>query len=159
MFSKSKDDKVTNPVAGSTSRSERPSRASGAATPSIIGADVRIVGNISTMGEVQVDGEIEGDLQCGNLTMGEQGSVIGSVEAESAILKGRIEGKIRAKKVRLEKTSVLIGDVYHESLSVEAGAQLSGQVIHASQEGRAETKNTAQKNTDSDAPQAVKAVS
>lgn len=156
MFSKSKDNKAVNSMVGSTSRSDRPARTAGAATPSIIGADVRIMGNISTIGEVQVDGEIEGDLQCGNLTMGEQGSVTGSVEADSAIIKGRIEGKIRAKKIRLEKTAVLLGDVYHESLSVEAGAQLSGQVIHASQEGTASGAKAKAANADEE--QTVKAV-
>ena len=134
MFSKPKDDKAANPVASSSQRSERAGRSSGTATPSIIGSDVRIVGNFSTLGEVQVDGEIEGDLHCGSLTMGDQGSVSGSIEAEQAIIKGRVDGRIRAKKVRLEKTAVINGDLFHDSLSVEAGARLSGQVVHSSQE-------------------------
>ncbi|MGF1604850.1 MAG: polymer-forming cytoskeletal protein [Rhodothalassiaceae bacterium] len=125
-------------MANQTPRSDRPLRANATGTPSIIGSDVRIVGNVSTLGELQVDGEIEGDLQCGSLTMGEQGSVNGSVEAESAIVKGRIDGRIRAKKIRLEKTALVNGDLYHESLSVEAGARLSGQVVHASQEDKAQ---------------------
>lgn len=137
MFSKSKDEKTVSPMANTPQRPERPARAAPAGTPSIIGSDVRIVGNIATLGELQVDGEIEGDLSCGSLTMGEQGAVVGSIEADSAIIKGRVDGRVRAKKIRLEKTALVNGDLYHESLSVEAGARLSGQVVHASQEADA----------------------
>lgn len=133
MFSnKSKDGKTGNDTMAKQT-SARPARPSANGTsPSIISADVRIEGHVTTKGELQLDGEVEGDIQCGAITMGDQGAVIGSIQAENAVIKGRVEGRIRAKQVRLEKSAHVDGDVHHESLSVEAGAQLTGQVVHAS---------------------------
>lgn len=110
-----------------------PSPRPGAApTPSIVGADVHIEGNVKTVGELQLDGSITGDLACGSLVMGESGAVDGTIAAESVTVRGSVKGEIRAKSVRLEKSAVVEGDVYHESLSVEAGAKLTGRFAHTS---------------------------
>jgi len=101
-------------------------------TPSIVGADVHIEGNVKTMGELQLDGSITGDLACGSLVMGESGTVDGTIAADNVTVRGTVKGEIRAKSVRLEKSAVVEGDVYHESLSVEAGAKLTGRFAHTS---------------------------
>jgi len=101
-------------------------------TPSIIGADVHIEGNVKTMGELQLDGSITGDLACGSLVMGESGTVNGTIAADNVTVRGTVKGEIRAKSVRLETSAVVEGDVYHESLSVEAGAKLTGRFAHTS---------------------------
>ena len=113
------DDKEENPVANNYPRP------SGAA-PSIIGIDVKLTGNLITVGEVQFDGHIEGDLQCGSLTIGESATIDGSVVAETVIIHGTLSGTIRAKVVRLERTSKVLGDVFHEDLSIESGAHIEG---------------------------------
>jgi cytoskeletal protein CcmA (bactofilin family) len=99
--------------------------------PSIIGSDVHIEGNVKTSGELQLDGKVKGDINCGSLVMGETGSVKGLVKADSVTVRGNVEGEIRSKTVRLEKSAVVNGDVYHENLSVEAGAKLSGRFAHS----------------------------
>ncbi|WP_020399119.1 bactofilin family protein [Kordiimonas gwangyangensis] len=101
-------------------------------TPSIIGSDVEIEGNVRTVGELQLDGAIHGDLTCGGLVMGESGAVKGSISADNVTIRGKVNGEIRARSVRLEKSAVVDGDVYHESLSVEAGAKLTGRFAHTS---------------------------
>lgn len=107
-------------------------RAGVAPTPSIIGADVQIVGNVNTVGELQLDGNITGDLVCGSLVMGESGAVEGTISADTVTVRGKVSGQIKAKSVHLEKSAVVDGDVYHESLSVEAGARLTGRFAHSS---------------------------
>jgi len=127
MFSKSKDD-MKKPMSN-----PNPSPRTGAApTPSIVGSDVHIEGNVKTVGELQLDGSITGDLACGSLVMGESGTVDGTIAAETVTVRGTVKGEIRAKSVRLEKSAVVEGDVYHESLSVEAGAKLTGRFSHTS---------------------------
>lgn len=143
MFSKSKSEKTASTM-GTGSRT---TRTVGGGSPSIIGADVHIQGNLTTAGELQIDGQVEGDIKCGSLTMGENGSVSGSIDADSAVIKGRIEGKVQAKQVRLEKSAHVDGDIFHETLSVEAGAQLTGKVIYASREPEAPAKLTASSDT------------
>ena len=88
--------------------------------------------NVKTVGELQLDGSITGDLVCGSLVMGETGKVNGTISAETVTVRGAVTGEIRAKSVRLEKSAVVEGDVYHESLSVEAGAKLTGRFAHTS---------------------------
>lgn len=128
MFSKSKD-KAANQAITETRNRMLKSRAAGA--PSIIGSDVKIVGNLTAAGELQLDGIVEGDVKCGALTMGEHGQVAGSITADTIVVRGRVEGKIRARSVRLEKTSRICGDVWHETLSIEAGAFIEGKFVHA----------------------------
>ncbi|MFC3050950.1 bactofilin family protein [Kordiimonas pumila] len=102
------------------------------ATPSIIASDVEIKGNIKTSGELQLDGTIIGDLACGGLAMGETGSVVGTIIADTVSIRGTVKGEVRARSVRLEQSAVIEGDIYHESLSVEAGAKLTGHFAHTS---------------------------
>jgi cytoskeletal protein CcmA (bactofilin family) len=128
MFSKSNDKKANQPITDTRNRMSKP-RSAGA--PSIIGSDVKIVGNLTAAGELQLDGIVEGDVKCGALTMGEHGQVAGSVTADTIVVRGRVEGKIRARSVRLEKTSKISGDVWHETLSIEAGAHIDGKFVHA----------------------------
>ena len=98
-------------------------------TPSIIGGDVQLKGNLRTVGEVQFDGRIEGDLNCGSLTIGESAEVTGGVVADTVVIHGTLMGTIRAKRVRLERSSKVIGDVWHEDISIESGAHIEGQFV------------------------------
>ncbi|TNE62025.1 MAG: polymer-forming cytoskeletal protein [Alphaproteobacteria bacterium] len=125
MFVKSKED-MKKPV----SNNAPAPRPGVVPTPSIIGSDVQIEGNVRTQGELQLDGSIVGDLSCGGLVMGESGSVSGTITADTVTIRGHINGEIRARSVRLEKSAVVEGDVYHESLSVESGAKLTGRFAH-----------------------------
>jgi len=103
-----------------------------APTPSIVGSDVQIEGNIKTDGELQLDGSIIGDLSCGGLVMGETGKVKGTITADNVTIRGSVQGEIRARTVRLDKNATVEGNVFHESLSVEAGAKLTGHFAHTS---------------------------
>ncbi len=109
-----------------------PPRGNSNSTPSIIGSDVTITGNISTAGELQLDGSIDGDLVCGSLVMGEEGSVRGTIKADKVVVRGAVKGEIRARSVRLESSAIIEGDVLHETLSVEAGAKLTGKFCYTS---------------------------
>jgi len=94
--------------------------------PSIISSDVVIKGNVTTSGEIQLDGTIEGDVKTKNLTIGEHGTVKGKVDADDVIVKGTVNGSIKGRSVRLEKTAKLTGDICHQTLSIEAGAFIEG---------------------------------
>ncbi|MFT6582429.1 MAG: bactofilin family protein [Alphaproteobacteria bacterium] len=79
------------------------------APPSVIGADLRITGAMSTEGAVRVDGVVNGD-----------------VEAEVLKLEGAINGVVTADAVYLMSTARMRGDVIHAKLSVEGGAMVDG---------------------------------
>ena len=95
-------------------------------SPSIIGADCALTGDINSQGEVHVDGRVHGDVRCGFLVIGEQGAIIGEINAETVRVLGSVTGQISAKAVELAKTARVVGDITHDSLSVEAGAHVEG---------------------------------
>ena len=96
------------------------------AVPSIVSADLAIEGNLTSTGEVQVDGSVSGDIRCKALIVGVKGSVVGEVVAQTVRMHGSIKGMVRAKSVFLASTARMAGDVEHESLAIEPGAYLEG---------------------------------
>ncbi len=95
---------------------------------SIIANGVTIRGAVDAEGaELQVDGEIDGNVRAGSLTVGDTGLVKGDLVAESVLVNGRIEGSVRARKVQLAKNAHVQGDITHQSLAVEMGAVFEGQ--------------------------------
>ena len=61
--------------------------------PSIIGEDLTIRGNVTCKGEIQIDGEIEGDIRCGSLLLGDKSQVTGGVAAEDVIVRGHMSDR------------------------------------------------------------------
>ena len=94
--------------------------------PSIIGEDLMITGNVTSKGEIQVDGEIQGDVQCGSLLLGDKSQITGCVLAEDVVVRGRVTGSIRGLRVTLQAQSHVEGDIYHQSLAIEQGAYFEG---------------------------------
>src|SRR5262249_19101306 len=95
---------------------------------SIIANGVKITGSLEADGaEVQIDGEIEGNIRGGSLTIGDTGMVKGDIVSEAVLVNGRVEGSVRARKVQLARNAHVLGDIVHQSLSVEMGAVFEGQ--------------------------------
>jgi len=94
--------------------------------PSVIGEDLTITGNVTSKGEIQVDGTIEGDVNCGSLLLGDKSQISGCVIAEDVVVRGRVMGSIRGLRVTLQAQSHVEGDIYHQSLAIEQGAYFEG---------------------------------
>jgi len=94
--------------------------------PSIIGEDLAITGNVISKGEVQVDGQIEGDVHCGSLIVGEKAEITGGIVAEDVVVRGRVMGSIRGVRVTMQASSHVEGDVFHKALAIEQGAFFEG---------------------------------
>ena len=106
------------------SKSPRPS--AGKMVPSIIGEDLTITGNVTSKGEIQVDGEIKGDIHCSSLLLGEKSQVRGEIVAEEIVVRGRLVGSIKGLRVTLQGPSQVEGDIFHQSLAIEQGAYFEG---------------------------------
>ena len=94
--------------------------------PSIISANLKIVGNLVSDGDVQVDGLIEGDVNSRSLTVSENASIHGQVEADRVRIHGTVHGQIKAINVAMGPTARVVGDVIHTNLVIESGAFLEG---------------------------------
>lgn len=125
MFKTSKDDSPRSDNATAVTRRSHNDEA-----PSIIGTSVSLTGNLDSKGEIQLDGKIVGDVSCTTLSLGESGSITGLIAADTVIIRGTVDGEIRGKSVRLDKSAQVTGDIYHTTLSIEAGATVSGHFMH-----------------------------
>lgn len=134
MFSKTKDSSST--PESFTSTSSEPKRSTGKGVPSIISADLRITGNLKSDGDIQVDGHVEGDIDSATLTIGEGAHVKGHISCESVRVCGTVDGAVKAKSVVMAKTARVIGDIIHDSLAIEAGAFIEGNIKRLEGAGR-----------------------
>lgn len=112
------------------SKDTKDSGKAAAKVPSIISENLRIVGDLVSEGDVQVDGMIEGDIRARSLTLSEGAVVKGQVEADEMHIRGTVEGQISGGHVELGRTARVTGDVVHEVLSIEAGAFIDGHCRH-----------------------------
>lgn len=99
--------------------------------PSIISADLEVQGNLIASGDIQIDGTVHGDVRSGSLTVGEKATINGEVVADDLVVRGRIVGSIRGRRVQLCSTCHVEGDILHEALAVETGAFFEGNCRHS----------------------------
>ena len=96
------------------------------AAPSIVSADLRIIGDIFSDGDIQIEGIVEGDVRTNAIVVGDHALVKGSIHCEEARIRGSVEGAIYARSVQLARNSRVRGDIVHEQISIEAGAYIDG---------------------------------
>lgn len=148
MFSKTKDSSsIPEPLTSTSSEPKRSTTQSG--VPSIISADLRITGNLKSDGDIQVDGHVEGDIDSATLTIGEGAHVKGHISCESVRVCGTVDGAVKAKSVVMAKTARVIGDIIHDSLAIEAGAFIEGNIKRLEGAGRASTVSSSGPSTSS----------
>lgn len=95
--------------------------------PSVISADVNILGNIISDGVLDIDGRVDGNIKCRSATIRRNGRIMGDIVAESVQVFGEVVGTIKAQEVSLFATCRVEGVIMHESLTIEDGAFVDGQ--------------------------------
>ena len=85
-------------------------------------------GQITSTGDIQIDGILDGDLRSHAVTVGQDAHITGELAGETVTIRGRVDGTIRARQVHLCATCEVNGDIYHEALAIETGAHLNGTV-------------------------------
>lgn len=120
--------KVEKPVAPSSApvKFSKPLKGSSQMVPSVIGEDLTVEGNIISKGEVQLEGEVKGNIHCTSLVIGDKALVEGGVVADDVIVRGRVVGSLRGHRVTLQSSSHVEGDIFHQSLAIEQGAFFEG---------------------------------
>ncbi len=105
---------------------ERLSKTRRPAAPSILSNDVEVEGDIVSEGDLHISGSVKGDVTARKLTLGEGGSITGAVEADVAVIAGRLDGRLTATSVTLTSTAHVVADVTQVSLLIEQGAVFEG---------------------------------
>ncbi len=142
MFSKSNKGSPSGGASAGVPSSKPQNTRSAGGVPSILSSEMRLIGDIVSEGDLQVDGSVEGDVRCQTLTIGEHGSLTGEVHAETVRLHGKVTGQVFGRTVYLSKTARMVGDVAHESLAIEPGAFMEGHCRHMEDPMRHEGKRS-----------------
>lgn len=116
MFSKTADPTAAPPRPGP----------GGNASRSVLGSDLRITGEITSSGTVEVMGEIDGNLTAGTLTIGHEGRVSGSIRAHTVEVKGRVDGTVDTDSFTMRSSAQVAADIAYGSLVIESGALIEG---------------------------------
>ena len=93
---------------------------------SVIGSDLKVVGNMYSDGDIQVEGTVEGDIACAALTVGQYAQIKGSISAETLEILGSVRGKVKATSVELATTAKAACDIDYCVLSIQEGAVVDG---------------------------------
>ncbi|HEX2760467.1 MAG TPA: polymer-forming cytoskeletal protein [Rhizomicrobium sp.] len=93
---------------------------------SVISKALKITGQLESTEDIQIDGQIDGDVRGVGVKIGQNARVKGSVYGDEVELAGTIEGKIESKKVILTATAHMTGDVVHQEIKIESGAYIAG---------------------------------
>jgi len=101
-----------------------------AATPTFIGADSVVVGDIRGPGPFVVSGEVHGDGELdGGLNLSVTGSWHGNVQAQQAIVAGKIFGGLIVRdKLEIGYTAVIRGRVSARTIAIAKGAIVDGDI-------------------------------
>ena len=101
---------------------------------SVLGQDITISGQqlvLKTKGSLLIAGHIQGDVQGESVTVGETGSVAGTITARTITVQGEVRGALRGSAVILNATSRVDGDIVKQTLAIAEGAQFDGSVRRA----------------------------
>ncbi len=108
-----------------------PHRVAESASTATIGKAVKIVGQIYTKEDLNVDGDVEGTIEStdNKVTIGTTGRVQASVKAREVVIFGQVQGNVEAvDKVDIRREAKLIGDITTARISIEDGALFKGSI-------------------------------
>ena len=96
--------------------------------PSLLSSDLFIKGNLTTSGDIQIEGEVEGNIKASLLTVGQNAKIKGEINTNELIINGFVSGTIRSKKVTLTSSAKVEGDIIHNTIAIETGAHFEGSI-------------------------------
>ncbi len=109
----------------------------------IINAGTSIVGDISSEGDLRIDGSVKGTITVkSKLVLGPSCKVDGDVKAANCDVSGNVNGNMQiAELLTVKATAKVVGDISSQKLVIESGAEFNGR----SQMGISKSSNGAQK--------------
>ena len=96
--------------------------------PSIISNNLIINGDLVSKGNVEIEGEIKGNITADLISIRETGKVNGDIKAKTINIKGCFNGKAIAEKINISEHAKLNGELEYVSLAVDYGANINCQL-------------------------------
>ena len=99
------------------------------ASASLIGAGTTMKGDITSNGDLRIDGVLVGNIHCSaKVVIGANGVVEGDINGQTADIMGKVTGTIKVKDLlQLKGGSHLNGNIQATKLQIEPTANFNGQ--------------------------------
>ena len=107
---------------------------SGSATStgrSVFSSDLKVTGEVSSGGTLEILGEVDGNVSARGLLIGAEGRVSGTVQADTIEVRGHLEGKVATNDFTLRAPAEVAADVTYRVLVIESGASIEGHFARA----------------------------
>jgi len=119
--------KTADPTSAPTPPAPRPGTPpAGNAARSVLAADLRITGEITSSGAIDLLGQIDGTLAARSLVVGTEGRFTGTVTADTVEVKGRLDGKVTSDAFTMRASAQVTADVVYQTVIIESGATIEG---------------------------------
>lgn len=93
---------------------------------SVIADDLHIKGEVTTLGDIELKGTLEGEVTCRTLLIAEDAKVEGKATAEKVVVRGAVDGQINGIRVTLTSSAKVKGELICKALSVDEEAYFDG---------------------------------
>lgn len=93
---------------------------------SVIADDLHIKGEVTTSGDIELKGTINGEVTCRTLLIAEDAKVEGTATAEKVVVRGTVDGQINGIRVTLSSSARVTGELVCKALSVDEEAYFDG---------------------------------
>jgi len=107
---------------------EEPQRAPKNLPDASVPFDTTFTGDIETKAGVRIDGAVKGNITAaGNVTIGSDGSIEGTVTGKDVNIAGQVTGNLNSfGTVQMLAGAKLVGDLQAASIAIEQGAYFKG---------------------------------
>jgi cytoskeletal protein CcmA (bactofilin family) len=105
--------------------------AQGPAHSTYLGASITLTGELRAGESLRIDGKVKGEIHGDELiTIGEKGAVHAAIEGDTVVIAGEVQGDITARrKITLESTARVTGDLSTPGIVIQEGARLEGRIV------------------------------
>jgi cytoskeletal protein CcmA (bactofilin family) len=118
----------------SKSKSETTETVVPTGSASLIGSGTSLKGDITSSGDLRIDGTLVGNIICSaKVIIGANGVVEGDVSGVTADIMGKVSGTIKVKELLMLKSNCQVnGNIHSAKLQIEPAANFNGQchMIH-----------------------------
>ncbi len=115
-----------------------------------IDASSELDGKLRCKETIRIDGGMKGELHCEETVIISQGAKVkANINADAAVIGGEVRGDIIARrKITLEKTANVTGDLCTPGIVIQEGAKLKGRIVIAPDEESTEKTETPAHSTE-----------
>ena len=118
-------------------------------TLSIIGEGIDFLGELSTEGNIHIDGIMKGVIRASEVVIGPNGDFDGDIQADILIIHGSAKGKFNIKSLHIRKGGLLQGRAKYDVIIVDSGGKIQGELGINKQSKINNTKNNKDKSSTS----------